>query len=539
MKPRHERRSLGVIDADLHEAGRPLSHTWSFCVGAGRAHEGLRADWQRDLKRAVAECGFRYIRFHGLFHDDMMVYREDKAGRPVYNWQYIDLLFDALLAIGIRPFVELGFCPRALASKTATVFWWNAHGAPPKSLRKWRALVDQFIRHCIARYGAGEVRRWYFEVWNEPNLAPFFSGTRSQYFRLYEATAQAIKAIDPRLRVGGPATANFVPDSRFDGEREDVDVARRSIQRDPDSLPWHPVWVETFLSWCARRRVPVDFVSTHPYPTDFALVGHGKYRGVSRKRDAVLEDLGLLRRVVRNSPYPKAEIHCTEWNSSPSARDHMHDFPPAAAYIAMANLEGGRYADSLSYWTFTDHFEEDGAGDSLWHGGFGLLNLQGLPKPSFHAYRFLHRLGERLIAQGPGYAVTRHRSGGAVTLLYHYPPEAAQTPPLCKTVDRACAFLRRGRPRRVELRLRGLRPLASFRVERVGASAGWSRGAWEKMGSPDYPSVSQCVRIEAAARPALSTCRADSHGRLSLSLNLSPWELVIVEEIAGRRRRPK
>ncbi|HEU5397103.1 MAG TPA: beta-xylosidase, partial [Verrucomicrobiae bacterium] len=209
------------LKADAGAPGKPLRHFWSFCVGAGRANEGLRADWQEQLRLAVRECGFKYIRFHGLYHDDMFVYREEN-GRAIYNFQYVDILFDQLLEIGIKPFVEFGFCPRDLASEVGTVFWWKGNGAPPKDFAKWGELVRRTVTHWIARYGIEEVRTWYFEVWNEPNLNPFFRGTKSQYFELYKTTARVLKELDPQLRVGGPATSNFVPDGRFDGETEDT-----------------------------------------------------------------------------------------------------------------------------------------------------------------------------------------------------------------------------------------------------------------------------------------------------------------------------
>jgi xylan 1,4-beta-xylosidase len=119
----------------------------------------------------------------------------------------------------------------------------------------------------VARYGLQEVRRWYFEVWNEPNLNPFFRGTKSEYFALYEATVRAIGDVDAGLRVGGPATSNFVPDGRFDGEREDKSQhAVVSGAADLNTLEWRPVWVEDFLAHCHDRGLPVDFVSCHPYP---------------------------------------------------------------------------------------------------------------------------------------------------------------------------------------------------------------------------------------------------------------------------------
>jgi len=151
------------LQADAHAAGTPLKHFWSNTVGAGRANEGLRASWLEQLKVAADEAGFRYVRFHGLFHDDMFVYREID-GKPVYNFQYIDDLFDRMLALNVRPFVELSFSPSDMATTKDTAFWWHANGSPPKDYGKWAELVSRFAQHCIDRYGIGEVRSWYFEV---------------------------------------------------------------------------------------------------------------------------------------------------------------------------------------------------------------------------------------------------------------------------------------------------------------------------------------------------------------------------------------
>lgn len=155
------------------QPGQPFTHNFSSCVGAGRACEGLRADWQQQLRRAVQDCGFRYIRFHGLLTDDMHVVWRNDAGELCYSWQYIDSLFDFLLSIGIRPFVEFGFCPAELASGTQTQFWWQGRVDPPADLRQWADLLAALCRHWLERYGPEEVRKWYFEIWNEADLHAF------------------------------------------------------------------------------------------------------------------------------------------------------------------------------------------------------------------------------------------------------------------------------------------------------------------------------------------------------------------------------
>ncbi|WP_418275240.1 GH39 family glycosyl hydrolase [Isoptericola jiangsuensis] len=232
-------------------------------VGAGRANEGLRADWQSQLREVVEVQGFRYVRFHGLFHDDMFVYRENADGAVEPSFQYVDLLFDALLDAAIRPFVELGFMPREIATQTATAFWWGAHGSPPTDFDKWEQLAARTVEHWRDRYGIDEIRTWYYEVWNEPDLRPFFSGTKTQYPDMYARAVRAVKAVDPHLRVAGPATSNFVPDTRFDGETEDTSAQADTLSADDlDTLDRQPVWLQEFLDVAHRDLLPVDFVSS-------------------------------------------------------------------------------------------------------------------------------------------------------------------------------------------------------------------------------------------------------------------------------------
>jgi xylan 1,4-beta-xylosidase len=522
------------LRADRAAPGKPLAHFWSVCVGAGRAAEGLRAAWQDQLVRVVRDCGFKFLRFHGLFHDDMFVYREEN-GQPVYNFQYVDELFDRLLEIGVRPFVEFGFCPGDLARERGTVFWWRGHGSPPKDYGRWAELIRRTMQHWIDRYGIDEVRAWYFEVWNEPNLHPFFRGTKSEYFHLYEVTARALKEIDPALRVGGPATSNFVPDARFAGETEDPACHETVLKAaDIDALDWQPVWLEQFLEFCHARELPVDFVSTHPYPTDWALDEHGQGKKSTRGVNATPRDLARLREIVAASQYPAAEIHLTEWSSSSSPRDFTHDYLPAATFVVRTHLEALGTVDSLSYWTFTDIFEEGGAGDTVFHGGFGMINLQGIVKPVFHAYRFLAALGDELLQQTPGGVVTRHSATGKLSaLVFHYPPEMPLSVPASfDSTAKAEETLALGQPESLILDWSGLPPQASLNVETLDRSHGNARAAWETMGSPATPTREQARTLrELAAATFQETFRADETGRFRLRRAIAPWSVVLIRQM--------
>lgn len=526
-------------------AEKALPHVWSECAGAGRANEALRADWQRQFTEAVDTLGFRYIRFHGLFHDDMFVYRETygsgfgpdtRLDHPIHTFAYVDKVFDFIVDTGARPFVELGFMPRELATETETLFWWRAHCSPPKDMSRWTELVTRTVEHWIDRYGLAEVRRWRFEVWNEPNLVPhFWTGTKTEYFELYEQTVKAIKAIDPELPVGGPSTSVFVPDDRYKGEFEDRSKAHgTAAAEDVDALDWRPVWIEDFLAWCEERSLPVDFITTHLYPTDFAFDANGEGVHISRYADATLDDLTLLRKLIADSAYPDAEIHITEWSTTPSSRDRMHDTVFAAASITRSYLQCAALADSISYWAFTDVFEEGGAGIGPFHGGFGLVNEAGIHKPTFHALRMLHGLGDRLLLNTPHGALTRDSRTSAVSaVFFNYPDDmGTKTIGSADSYEATRALADLGPSRRIRHSIGGLEPGTAFLVEVLDWEHGNPAEAWYGLGSPINPSREQSRYLSAVA-DALDrrTLTVPESGVLEIDVELRPWAVMSLAQI--------
>jgi xylan 1,4-beta-xylosidase len=354
-----------VINIDFNKEKGELNTMFKECVGAGRANEGLRADWQQQLAYVKNECGFKYIRMHGLLTDDMGVYREDKNGNPEYNYMYVDVLFDYLQSIGMKPFVELGFMPQALASGPQTIFWWKGNVTPPKDYDKWGALIKNLTQHFTERYGAEEVKTWYFEVWNEPNLKPgFWSGTQEEYFKLYKYSVNAVKSVNPAYRVGGPGTAGAA-------------------------------WESEMIEFCTKNNLPIDFVSTHSYGVKQGFLDEYGNSGTVLSKDpmSVSGDVLQSRKEISLSSKPNLELHYTEWSASYTPSDPIHDSYHEAAYILYKLKQVGNAAQSMSYWVFTDIFEESAPRFTPFHGGFGLLNTQGINKPAFYAYQFLNKLG--------------------------------------------------------------------------------------------------------------------------------------------------
>src|SRR5690348_5375669 len=165
-----------TVVIDLNASSHPFPHFWEKMFGSGRAILALRDDYRRDLRAVRQITGAQYVRFHHILGDEVGVYSEDGSGTPVYNFNYVDQIYDGLLDNGVRPFVELSFMPRALAaSQTPHAFWYKPLPNPPKSYDAWAGLVHALTAHLVERYGLDEVSQWYFEVWNEPNI-DFWTG---------------------------------------------------------------------------------------------------------------------------------------------------------------------------------------------------------------------------------------------------------------------------------------------------------------------------------------------------------------------------
>jgi len=381
-----------IINVDYTAEKGTMNNMFKQCVGAGRANEGLRADWQQQLAFVKKECDFKYIRMHGLLTDDMAVYYEDGKGNPQYNYMYIDALYDYLLSIGVKPFVELGFMPNALASGKQTIFWWKGNVTPPKDYNKWEDFIRNLTQHFTERYGVDEVKTWYFEVWNEPNLTPgFWTGTQADYFKLYQYSAKAIKSVNADYKVGGPGTAGAA-------------------------------WESEMIDFCVKNNIPINFISTHSYGVSQGFLDEYGHSGTVLSKDsmAVSGDVLQSRKEIAASVKPNMELHYTEWSASYTPSDPIHDSYHEAAYILEKIKQVGSAANSMSYWVFTDVFEEPGPRFTPFHGGFGLLTIQGIPKSAFYAYQFMNKLGKTELKNTDTRSWATKTDNGVQLLLWNF-----------------------------------------------------------------------------------------------------------------------
>jgi xylan 1,4-beta-xylosidase len=496
--------SSATISIDAKAPTTPFPHFWEKTFGSGRAILSLREDYRDDLRTVKAATDFDSVRFHGIFMDDVGLYdpnaHTQNPGQAVqaavdqspYNFSYVDQIYDGLLANHVRPFVELSFMPKKMASDPNALhaFWYKQNVSPPKSYALWDAMITAFAQHLIERYGIEEVSHWNFEVWNEPNL-DFWAGKPAQptYFELYDHTVLALKKVSSRLRVGGPSTAQAA-------------------------------WVTAFLEHCKQNNIPVDFVSSHVYANDTAKDVFHTDEQIPRDR-MVSRSVAKVHAEIEASPFPKTPLIFSEYNASyanePDVTDSIYMGPWLAGTISQCD----GLTESMSYWTFSDVFEEQGVVKTPFYGGFGLLAEDSIPKPSFNAFAMLHQLGDQRIKLDSDSALATRRSDGSLVLaLWNYAPPygtgATYTPPPANL----------GPAKTFHLNVTGTPRNAKIQIWRLDADHGNVIKTYDAMGRPAFPSRDQITQLRAAGKASPSEQAALSQGTLTIAI--PPQGLVLI-----------
>jgi xylan 1,4-beta-xylosidase len=473
------------LNVDLrHEAG-PLDHIWSKCVGSDRAAITLREQWRKDVSRAHIEAGIEQVRFHGIFADELGVYAPSlMSPKKEPNWQNVDQVYDGLLDIGVRPFVELSFMPARLASAQSKFGFYNANTSLPNSMDDWAAFIRAFAMHLIQRYGAAEVRNWNFEVWNEPNLPFFFNGKQQQYFELYKTTAVALKQVDPTLKVGGPSTAQAA-------------------------------WVADFLAYCSQENAPVDFVTTHIYAGDKQLPIFGRADAYPQN-DVIPAAIAQVRAQIDATRFKSVPLWISEWSS---------DSPAMIAHIIKSSLP---HCQAMSQWVASGVYEELGVAPFILKegdGGWSMIASRGIPRPAFNTYKLMHRLGHKKLSCSEGPLLATKRADGSTAVLVWNLARVGQPsgiPGSGSTRDVV------GDPKRYAIRLAGVRPGALARISYVDQGRGSPLPAWRAMGSPQYPTREQIAQLKTAAelpKPAVQRVSVGS----TITVELPPEGVALIE----------
>jgi xylan 1,4-beta-xylosidase len=455
----------------------PFPHFWEQTFGSGRAILSLRESYREDLRTVKKVTDFNAVRFHGIFMDGVGLYDPDAhtqnpgqateaiaPGESIYNFSYIDQIYDGLLANHVRPFVELSFMPKKMASDPAALhaFWYKQNVSPPKDYKLWDAMITAFTQHLIDRYGIEEVAKWDFEVWNEPNL-DFWVGKPAQptYFELYDHTALGIKKVSNRLRVGGPSTAQAA-------------------------------WVTAFLQHCKQNNMPVDFVSTHVYANDTAKDVMGTNEQIPRDR-MVCRSARKVHDEITASPFPTTLLIFSEYSASYANEPDVTDSIYMGPWLASTISQCDGLTESMSYRTFSDVFEEQGVVRAPFYGGFGLLAEDNIPKPALNAFAMLHQLGDRRIPIDSDAALaTTQADGSIVVALWNY------AAPYGTGATYTLPPANLGSGKTFRLKLDQVAPKMSAQIWRLDADHGNVIKTFDAMGRPAFPSRNQISQLHVA-----------------------------------------
>jgi xylan 1,4-beta-xylosidase len=489
------------LDIAAGAPGRPFPHFWESMFGSGHAVLVLRANYQRDLVMMRSATAIGYVRFHGLLDDEVgllgehgaLFYNRPARGESAYNFSYVDQIYDALLEHGVRPFVELGFMPEELSANPHKRFgfWYHPNVSPPRNYAAWDSMIRALARHLIARYGIDEVAQWYFEVWNEPNL-DFWGGVPKQrsYFTLYDHTARALKSVDARLRVGGPATAQAA-------------------------------WVSAFLAHVARVKAPIDFVSTHVYANDSAENVFGTHERIGR-RTMVCRAVSKVHAQIEHSPYPRLPLIFSEYNASYANEPDVTDTPYMGPWLATTVSQCDGLVQAMSYWTFSDVFEEGGVVRTPFYGGFGLIAEDDIPKAAFNAFTLLNKLGDvRLEPSADSALITRTAKGDLAIALWNYgPPDGTGPRYVPPPATRPLLTF--------DISIRGVSGSAPAMLWRVDDRHGNVLQAFDAMGRPRWPTPAQIAKLRAAGQLAPPERVALRDGRLQVAVPKHGLALLVL-----------
>jgi xylan 1,4-beta-xylosidase len=478
----HPLHAQEQVQIDAAAPTTPFPHFWEQMFGSGRAILTLRESYRDDLRAVKQVADFRYVRFHAILHDEVGVYNEDEHGNPVYNFAYVDQIYDGLLKNGVRPFVEISFMPKKLAFNPDALhpFWYKQNVSPPKSMELWDDLMTHFARHLVDRYGIDEIAQWYFEVWNEPNI-DFWNGIPRQqsYFDLYAHTARALKAVSPRLRVGGPATAAAD-------------------------------WVPDFLKYTSANHVPVDFVSTHGYADDTVENLFGTHEDIPMD-DRVCRAVAKVRGEIKSSAMPSLPLMWTEWNVQGGNESRDTIFVGPALANTVRQCDG--MVDMLSFWTFSDVFEEGGPIPKPFEGQFGLRAKGGINKPSYYGYELLHQLGnQRLANPSKNVIATKTADGKIIVAAWNLVDPDQQ-----------------GATRTMELVFHRVAPDAKITIQRVDRDHGNVLPKYAAMGSPLDPTPDQVEKLNHETTLPAPQVSALKNSKLELQLTPNAFDIITVE----------
>ena len=497
---------------DVRKSGRKRSASWNQLCNVGWAKEALLAPVQMQIIKAKQELGFRHIHFHGVFDDDMQICRIMQDGKLDFNFTYIDMLFDFLLGQGFDLDIEFGFIPSDLAKNPEGIFQHRSHPCAPKRMQDWMELIRNFLLHCINRYGSERVLQWKFELFSAKYIY-YQTISLEEYWQLYICTYQSVKGILPNAKYG------------YFGDLSLSVKGNENI-------------FEYMMVMALKAGIKPDFIALECF--------HGEYDALkgdmvlsttlsqkenptprSKNPDFLSDKVEQLLEYMKVLGLEEIPVYLNTWNSSDWQEDMGHDSIYKASFLLKNILDNEENLQAFGYWTLSDLLEETRHKEDLFHGGFGMLTYNGIPKASYFAFYFLRHMGTSLLKKGDGYYVTKG-ADGIYALLYHYSHEEF----LYQSMDVVSGSELLHKSSFVDEQIvlynlsNGLYEISTTLLNQENGSA---YDTWIKMGAPSELMPNQHRYIENVSRP-LTTIKKQEifNHQYQIEENVFPNEIYLI-----------
>eukprot|EP01084_Bolivina_argentea_P276705 472203_1 len=343
--------------------GKSPSKVWKFWESGTTEDHGylaLRYDFREQLEQVHRDLNIQYVRLNNMFSDDLGIINPSKPSLP-YSYINIDKIYDWVTSIGMKPLVNMDFIPSSLASKDQTIgmYEYPSYAGPPLNYTQWYYFVQSFTQHLSDRYTPEVVSQWIFDAWNEPNGCCWTDKNLTTFEWTWNQTARAVKSVNKSFLVGAPGS---------------VDMG----------------WIygdesHSFVKWCLKNNVPLDFVSAHMYPTkSLAPKTHNGYFQIIQNLSTTIKALD------ENMGIALSAYGCTiEDEPNPGPHDTSYNAACFSTFASQFQALNSSQFWIMSFTGFTDLWDQNGVWSAMFHDGYGWLTNRGIKKPTYQALQLL------------------------------------------------------------------------------------------------------------------------------------------------------
>ncbi|MBK1809790.1 helix-turn-helix domain-containing protein [Clostridium sp. YIM B02505] len=508
-----EKKQSYVID--LNSSVEVFDKSWKRILAFGRAVEGMREELRNQLRLVQKDIGFEYVRFHGILSDEMRVYSEDDQGNSEYNFTYVDELIDFLLEIKLKPFIELGYMPDQLAAEKKYIFAWKANISFPKSMRRWNKFIRSFVKHLIERYGTNEVEKWYFQICDQWN---YFNTEDQNYFEFFKETYGSVKQVEAKLRVGGTFDLQLL--DKYVCYLKDEKVALDFIA------------VRTYSLVPNGKSDSLELINRFGKVSDNELILQNSIDYCSYADESFIsEQIDKFIDIIDKHKLDIKEFFVTEWNTTPSQKDLLHDTCFKASFFVKNIVDNFNKVNGIAYWSFSDIFEETKASNNIFHGGLGFITNNGIKKPIYYAYQFMNRLGNNILRKESDFIATKNTNNSIQILAFnycHFIDDRKQCHSKDITLkDRYHVFNEKSK--NISFILKGLSGEVVVKMYRINKENGSAYDEWLRIGAPKFMDLDELNYIKNRSIFEYRMKNSDINGDFIINEKLEPHEVMLIE----------